>query len=173
MSDDWYCESGGRQYGPMSFHDLQSNLQEANLQNVFVWCDQYEDWKCAADVPELKPQPRRPTPLPGAPQSRADIQSPPEILHAAMASLTYSRTSGYAMSNESASQLENTQANLLVLQEACEKVQVELASNPGVDQQTLASLQSQIEQLKEETELLRTKLANAGASELTPLADAL
>jgi len=77
------------------------------------------------------------------------------------------------MSNESASQLENTQANLLVLQEACEKVQVELASNPGVDQQTLASLQSQIEQLKEETELLRTKLANAGASELTPLADAL
>jgi hypothetical protein len=78
MSDDWYCELEGRQYGPMPFPDLQSKLQGANLQNVFVWCDQYDDWKCAADVPELKPQPRRPRPLPGAAQSRADIQSPPE-----------------------------------------------------------------------------------------------
>jgi hypothetical protein len=58
----------------MSFHDLQLKLQGANLQNVFVWCDQYEDWKCAADVPELKPQPRRPAPT----QRQADIQSPTE-----------------------------------------------------------------------------------------------
>jgi GYF domain 2 len=77
MSDDWYCELGGRQYGPMPLDDLQSKLQGANLRNVFVWCDQYEDWKCAADVPKLNPQPHRP-PFPSPAQGRADIQSPPE-----------------------------------------------------------------------------------------------
>jgi hypothetical protein len=76
MSDDWYCELEGRQYGPMPFHDLQTKLQGANLRKVFVWCEQYEDWKCAADIPELKSQ--QPSPVSGSAQRRADIQPHPE-----------------------------------------------------------------------------------------------
>jgi len=59
MSDNWYYEAGGRRHGPMSLPELQADLQSADLQDVFVWCDHYDDWKDAADVPELKPQPRR------------------------------------------------------------------------------------------------------------------
>jgi GYF domain 2 len=82
MSTHWYCAAEGRQYGPMSFSELQSKLQTADLANTFVWCDQYEDWKCAADIPALSPQPRRsPPPLPGSAQRQADIAPAPKKNH--------------------------------------------------------------------------------------------
>jgi hypothetical protein len=62
----------------MPLSELQSKLQRADLQTISVWCDRYEDWKCAADVPELKPRPRRPPPLPSPPSGEGDVPLPPE-----------------------------------------------------------------------------------------------
>jgi hypothetical protein len=75
MSDDWYCEAGGQRHGPVPLRELRAKLQGADLQDVFVWCDQYDDWKCAADIPELGPQPRQP-PFPGPDQKQDGTSAP-------------------------------------------------------------------------------------------------
>ena len=54
------------------------------------------------------------------------------------------------MSIENARQLENTRAKLQLLQASCERLRQSPGPNAYVDELTRASLQGQIERLKEE-----------------------
>jgi hypothetical protein len=57
------------------------------------------------------------------------------------------------MNIENARQLENTRAKLRLLEDSCERLKDHPGPNGYVDELTLASLQSQIKQLKEEITL--------------------
>jgi GYF domain 2 len=60
MSDIWYFTQGQRQFGPVSFTELQVKLQNVNASDTFVWREGFNDWRRVEEVPELKSKPGPP-----------------------------------------------------------------------------------------------------------------
>lgn len=55
MSNIWYYADKTGQVGPLSLRDLRRTLSTlGSLQDVFVWCDRFPDWKLVEDVPEVR-----------------------------------------------------------------------------------------------------------------------
>lgn len=54
MSDIWYYAEGSARSGPVNTQDLKAALAKApSPQDVYVWREDFADWKRAGDVPEL------------------------------------------------------------------------------------------------------------------------
>jgi GYF domain 2 len=62
------------QVGPLTLQQLKDALAAFSDTDVLVWCDRFDDWKLAKDVPELKSQTAFPPPLPmsGKPASQPE-----------------------------------------------------------------------------------------------------
>jgi hypothetical protein len=67
VSDTWYYADRSGQVGPLNLRDLKATFATIeSIDEVFVWCDRFPDWKAARDVPELNDLAKRrsPPPLP-------------------------------------------------------------------------------------------------------------
>jgi hypothetical protein len=66
MSDIWYYadgDAGG--VGPLTLRELKEALAGfSDAGDMLVWCDGFQDWKLAKDVPELRAKTVLPPPLP-------------------------------------------------------------------------------------------------------------
>jgi hypothetical protein len=58
-----YADDTGH-VGPLTLQQLKDALSAFSDTDVLVWCDRFDDWKPAKDVPELKSQTAFPPPLP-------------------------------------------------------------------------------------------------------------
>jgi hypothetical protein len=78
LSDEWYYTDQNGQLGPLTFQDLKARIDRlSSLKSSFVWRADFEDWRKAEDLPELRTGGRKPPPPPPNSKSsngRADHQ---------------------------------------------------------------------------------------------------
>ena len=75
MSDIWYYVDNGVAVGPLTLQELKAKLATlSSAKDVLIWCDRFQDWRPAKDVPQFNSQ--SPPPLPsheptiGLPESK-------------------------------------------------------------------------------------------------------
>jgi hypothetical protein len=55
ICDDWYYYHDGDEVGPLTLERLRATLAAfQNARDVLVWCERFENWKRAKNVPELR-----------------------------------------------------------------------------------------------------------------------
>lgn len=56
----YYLDEGNKQFGPMSFHALQTAWDEDQITSTtYVWNEQMENWKTLGEIPDLLDKVRR------------------------------------------------------------------------------------------------------------------
>jgi GYF domain 2 len=77
MRESWYYADHNRQVGPLTLHELRNSLVAAdNIQEIFVWCARFADWKPVIEVPEVRDLATSGVPTParlGAAQSASRV----------------------------------------------------------------------------------------------------
>lgn len=54
LPDDWYYAESGKRIGPLTLRELRDTILDLpDAENVFVWCEGFEGWERAGDVPAL------------------------------------------------------------------------------------------------------------------------
>lgn len=54
MTEVWYYADHTGQVGPVSLRDLKASLARTdNIEEIYVWCARFTDWRLVGDVPEL------------------------------------------------------------------------------------------------------------------------
>ena len=65
MSDEWYYSDKNGQIGPLTFRDLKATINRlSSLKTAFVWRADFEEWRKAEDLSELRMGESKPPPPP-------------------------------------------------------------------------------------------------------------
>jgi hypothetical protein len=71
----WYIAENGHARGPVSTDNALAYLKGRDPAQIYVWCEGFEDWQAAKDVPEL----RRADPPPAALVAHGDLIQRPTL----------------------------------------------------------------------------------------------